>query len=152
MKKTILVSICSAIGLFGIIFWVSFVIIAFRNEVYIFDVKLNNSNNKFLYFENDDIKYYSYNGFKDVNVYEKRFIFNTNKRNMKGIIKNGEFDKLLDDMIVFKYNYGEVIESKYRNELEDETFSITKCNYFVDEEIFYIFSDKAYLNICRWFK
>ena len=128
MKKTILLSICWVVGFCGIIFWMFFAIIAYRNEVYVFDVKLNNSNNKFLYFENDDIKYYSYNGFKDVDVYEKRFIFNTNKRNMKDIIKNGEFDKLLDDMVVFK------------------------CNYFVDEEIFYIFSDKAYLNICRWFK
>ena len=151
MKKTVVIAIFSAVGLFAIIFWIAFIIVAFRNEYLVFDVKMkNDSNINGLYYEYDDIKYYGYDGLDDVDVYERRLIFNTNKRNMKDIIKNGDFYFLLNKMEVFRYNYGGVIESKYTSYQDD--FCITKCDFFVEEEIIYIFSEKEYKNICRWYK
>ena len=57
---------------------------------------------------------------------------------------------MLDELNVYRYNYGGVIESKYTS--HDNEFSITKCDFFVDEKILYIFSEKEYKNICRWYK
>ena len=152
MKKTVIVSIIGAIGLFAILFWTAFAIIAYRNEYYVFDVEIGKSNNSFKFYENNGINYYSYNGFKDAFVFEKRFIFKLNKRNIKEVIKEDELDTITSKMHNYKYDYGGVIETKYRDKLEDETFCITKCDFFVDEKTVYIFSDKGYLNICRWFK
>lgn len=152
MKKIILFAVASAIGLFAILFWIAFVVISYRNESYVFEVEIDDKKDSYLFFEYDGIKYYSYNGFKDVNVYDKRFIFNTNKRSIKSIIKNDKMDSLVSEMVEYSYDYGGVFETKYRDKLEDESFCITRCDFFVDEKIVYIFSDKAYLNICRWFK
>ena len=151
MKKGILVGIFSGIGFFAILFWLAFLIIAYRNDYLIFVTRMHeNININSLYYEDHDILFYTYDGLSDVDVYDKRLIFNTNKRNMKDIIKNGEFYFLLDELDVFRYNYGGIIESKYTP--RDKNFSITKCDFFVDEKILYIFSEKEYKNICRWYK
>ena len=151
MKKGILVGILSGIVFFAILFWIAFLIIAYRNEYLVFVPKMDiDSNTSDLYYKDREILYYTYDGLRDVEVYDRRLIFNTNKRNMKDIIKNGEFYFLLDRLEVFRYNYGGVIESKYTS--HDNDFCITKCDFFVDEKILYIFSEKQYKNICRWYK
>lgn len=151
MKKGILIGIISGIGFFSILFWLAFLIIAYRNDYLIFVTRMNEDvNTNSLYYKDNDILFYTYDGLSDVDVYDRRLIFNSNKRNMKEVIQNGEFYFMLDELNVYRYNYGGVIESKYTS--HDNEFSITKCDFFVDEKILYIFSEKEYKNICRWYK
>lgn len=59
---------------------------------------------------------------------------------MNEVIQNGEFYFILDKSNVYRYNYSGVIESKYTSYEND--FFITKCDFFIDEKILYIFSEK----------
>ena len=152
MKKTILVSICSAIGLFGIIFWVSFVIIAFRNESIVADFKGEGSLD-YIYIKYGDVNYYLENA-DEVYISDLRFIFKTNKRRLSDIIKKGEFSLLINKLNKYEYYANIGFETKYYT--SDKKLVITKCEYWVNdtESLHYVIDSKYVANICngRYYK
>ena len=129
----------------AIIFWVVFAIVAYKNEYYVFEYKNNSKSDAFLYYENDNVKYYSYE-LSDIYVFEQRFIFKTNKKDLKKIIENDELKTILKDFYLFKNNTDNGIEYIYTS--KDETFSVIRCE-LNSREKFYILSEYGYLNRCK---
>ena len=148
MRKTKLtiLSILITIGIIAIIFWISFAVIAYRKEYLVFEPIKNKDKKQELYYKKDNIKYYSY-GIHEIYIYERRFIFNTNKKTMKDIIDKDEFISMISNFNIYRYKYGNMIESKYT--VGKGKVNITKCDY--EDDNFYILSDEKYKNICRLF-
>ena len=150
MRKTKLtiLSILITIGIIAIIFWISFAVVAYRKEYLVFEPIKNKDKKQELYYKKDNIKYYSY-GIDEIYIYERRFIFNTNKKTMKDIIDKDEFISMISNFNIYRYKYGNMIESKYT--VGEGKVNITKCDYEDDNKDFYILSDEKYKNICRLF-
>ena len=72
MRKTKLtiLSILITIGIIAIIFWISFAVIAYRKEYLVFEPIKNKDKKQELYYEKDNIKYYSY-GIDEIYIYER---------------------------------------------------------------------------------
>lgn len=146
--KLTIISVLITVGVIAIIFWISFAIVAYRNEYLVFETVKSEEQTQELYYEKDNIKYYSY-GIDEIYVYERRFIFNTNKKTMKDVINKDEFISMISNFNIYRYKYGDMIESKYTG--GEGNVNITKCDYEDDNKDFYILSDKKYKNICRLF-
>ena len=154
MKKSVLLFIGCVIGLCGILFWISFGIIAFRNESIVADFKNSGRNCS----EDPYVKYANVNYYvecaEEVYVSDLRLIFKTNKRKLSDIIENGEFPNLLKKLNIYKYQANMGLETKYYT--SDKKFVITKCEYWVNdtESIHYVIDDTYDAHICngRYYK
>ena len=70
-------------------------------------------------------------------------------KTMKDIIDKDEFISMISNFNIYRYKYGNMIESKYT--VGEGKVNITKCDYEDDNKDFYILSDEKYKNICRLF-
>ena len=128
MKKKIIVTIVLIIGIVAIAFWLCFLIVAARNEVYVFDLeKANTGESSLLYYKDGDINYYT-DDIKSIEVSKLRLIFKTDKKELSEYIEDGSIRELLDELSVYKYYFNYGLETKYYN--RDRTFVITKCHYY----------------------
>lgn len=138
MKKNIII-VGSYILLLAIIFWIFFITISSRNPSYEYIVKKDCQRVKDeLYYTHTGLNYFG-NCLFDVEIIEKRFIFKFNKGSLKKYIKNGNINKIKNNLNIYKYNYGNRIETKYYDNMRE--FVITKCSY---QEGDYYYIDNNY--------
>lgn len=143
MKKNLKITLVT-IGIFifvcMIIFWGIFSIILIRRPTYKFKYK-EDCKADHIYYEKDNVNYYA-KCLSDIDVIADRFFYKDNLGSLKDYIKDDKFDSILSKMSVYKYNCGNVIETKYSSDATD--IVIIKCSY--ENNYNYIIS-KGY-NIC----
>lgn len=139
-KKKLLIIIITVLSSFTLLFWLIFIIISARRYEYVFDLKKAKiKNNEMLYYKDNGINYYT-DSIEDITVSKLRFVFKTDKKSLKQIIKDKEFNNITSSLKVYKYQLGGGLETKYYN--SDKTFVITRCEFYGRDDYEYHINDK----------
>ncbi len=151
-KKLYFIVSIIVLGLFAFLFWVGFAIVSYRRPVYQFETegRACYKEEYKLYYEKDDVKYYSA-CFDSISVVEERFIFHK-RYSLKKYIDDDSLHKILQKAIIYKWKYDFGVQTDYYvdnyNYSEDGDFVITKCNE--DSDVSYYIHREKDQNLCSW--
>ena len=129
-KKYIFITIGIVLGVFAFLFWIFFVVISSRRPNYTFSISTTGddcSKREYsLYYEKDDVKYYSA-CYDKVNVREEKFIFKKTD-DIKKYIDNGQLLSILQKFDMDKWKYSEGVQTDYYVLDSSKNLIITRCS------------------------
>ena len=118
------------LSFFAFLFWLFFMVISSRRPNYIFSISsvgVDCSKREYsLYYEKDDVKYYSA-CYDKVNVREEKFIFKKTD-DIKKYIDNGQLLSILQKFDMDKWQYSEGIQTDYYVLDSSKSLIITRCS------------------------
>ena len=118
------------LSFFAFLFWLFFMVISSRRSNYIFSISsagVDCSKREYsLYYEKDDVKYYSA-CYDKVNVREEKFIFKKTD-DIKKYIDNGQLLSILQKFDMDKWQYSEGIQTDYYVLDSSKSLIITRCS------------------------
>ena len=118
------------LSFFAFLFWLFFMVISSRRPNYIFSISsagVDCSKREYsLYYEKDDVKYYSA-CYDKVNVREEKFIFKKTD-DIKKYIDNGQLLSILQKFDMDKWKYSEGIQTDYYVLDSSKSLIITRCS------------------------
>lgn len=129
-KKIIFISLSVAFSLFLIVFWIFFVVISSRRPTYTFSFSTGGEDctkrEYLLYYEKNDVKYYSA-CYDKVNVIEEKFFFKKTD-DVKKYIDNGLLLSILQNFDMDKWKYSEGVQTDYYVLDSSKNLIITRCS------------------------
>ena len=129
-KIYIFVTTGIVLGVFALLFWIFFVVISSHRPNYTFSISTTGddcSKREYsLYYEKDDVKYYSA-CYDKVNVREEKFIFKKTD-DIKKYIDNGQLLSILQKFDMDKWKYSEGVQTDYYVLDSSKNLIITRCS------------------------
>ena len=129
-KKYIFITIGIVLGVFAFLFWIFFAVISSRRPNYTFalsNADTDCSKREYsLYYEKNDVKYYSA-CYDKVNVIEEKFLFKKTD-DIKKYIDNGQLLSILQKFDMDKWKYSEGVQTDYYVLDSSKNLIITRCS------------------------
>lgn len=149
--KMIIIFSCVILGFLAFIFWLFFVVIAYRRPIYLYELvgKSCDRDNYELYYEKDGVRYYSA-CYDKVNVVEERFVFYY-RYDVKKYIDEHRLLGILQKATINKWLYDDILQTDYFVDSYEDNDSvvITKCQ--VGGVTDYYFHSQQSNTFCKYF-
>ena len=150
-KKYIFITIGIVLGVFAFLFWIFFAVISSRRPNYIFalsNADTDCSKREYsLYYEKNDVKYYSA-CYDKVNVIEEKFLFKKTD-DIKKYIDNGQLLSILQKFDMDKWKYSEGVQTDYYVLDSSKNLIITRCSTETQDTYYFHRGTDGYF--CQYF-
>ena len=148
-KKYIFITIGIVLGVFSFLFWIFFAVISSRRPNYTFsNAGTDCSKREYsLYYEKNDVKYYSA-CYDKVNVIEEKFLFKKTD-DIKKYIDNGQLLSILQKFDMDKWKYSEGVQTDYYVLDSSKNLIITRCSTETQDTYYFHRGTDGYF--CQYF-
>lgn len=150
-KKYIFITIGIVLGVFAFLFWIFFAVISSRRPNYTFalsNADTDCSKREYsLYYEKNDVKYYSA-CYDKVNVIEEKFLFKKTD-DIKKYIDNGQLLSILQKFDMDKWKYSEGVQTDYYVLDSSKNLIITRCSTETQDTYYFHRGTDGYF--CQYF-
>ena len=150
-KKYIFITVGIVLGVFAFLFWIFFAVISSRRPNYTFalsNADTDCSKREYsLYYEKNDVKYYSA-CYDKVNVIEEKFLFKKTD-DIKKYIDNGQLLSILQKFDMDKWKYSEGVQTDYYVLDSSKNLIITRCSTETQDTYYFHRGTDGYF--CQYF-